>query len=201
MSLHPETVVIVICKAPEYGRVKTRLAREIGDDKALRVYALMTATLFTNLGSSVFYDICPCVDGNIHLIHAGTVEAIAQRGDALGERICNAIRDCSSYKKTIVIGSDTPNITSDIIHQAIHALDAADVVIGPSVDGGYYLIGMKQLDESIFDEIPWSTDAVFTATCSKLQAARCSFKVLPTLRDIDTLEDLQAVMPELLSEH
>jgi rSAM/selenodomain-associated transferase 1 len=199
MSKRRNAVVVVVCKAPERGRVKTRLAREIGDDKALRVYALMMAALFANLGTSSSYDVCPCVDGNINLVHAGTIDAIAQHGDSLGERICNAIRDCNAYEKKIVIGSDTPNITSDIIHHAVDALDTSDVVIGPAVDGGYYLIGMNELHESIFDGIPWSTDAVFIETCRRIESAGLTYDVLPEMRDIDTLEDLNAVMPELLS--
>lgn len=201
MSKSRQAVVVVVCKAPERGRVKTRLAREIGDDKALRMYALMMAALFANLGASSSYDVCPCVDGNINLVHAGTIDAIGQHGDSLGERICNAIRDCNAYEKKIVIGSDTPNITSDIVHQAIDALETSDVVIGPAVDGGYYLIGMNKLHESVFHDIPWSTDAVFAETCSRIESAGLTCYTLPAMRDIDTLEDLKAVMPELLSQH
>jgi rSAM/selenodomain-associated transferase 1 len=199
MSKRQDAVVVVVCKAPEPGRVKTRLAREIGDDKALRVYALMMAALFANLGASSIYDVCPCVDGNINLVHAGTVDAIKQHGLTLGDRLCNAILECGDYGKKIVIGSDTPNITSDIIHQAINALGSSDVVIGPAADGGYYLIGMNKLHESIFHDISWSTDAVFSETCRRIESAGLTYDVLPVMRDIDTLEDLNAVMPELLS--
>jgi rSAM/selenodomain-associated transferase 1 len=198
MSNQADAVVIVVCKAPERGRVKTRLAADIGDDNALRVYSLMMATLFANLELSRSYDVCACVHGNIQLVQAGTIDQITQYGETLGDRICNAVRDCDAYKKKIVIGSDTPKITSAMVHDAMHALDTADIVIGPAVDGGYYLIGMKQLHTQLFEGMPWSTDQIFTQTCAKMDAASLRYVVLPKLRDIDTIDDLKAVMPELL---
>lgn len=193
-------VVIVVCKAPEKGRVKTRLANDIGDDEAYRVYSMMMATLFANLAAGSGYDVCACVDGNIQLVQAGSIDPIAQHGETLGERILNAITDCSCYRTKLVIGSDTPNITSELIQRAIANLDTADIVIGPAQDGGYYLIGMKLVHETLFDDIAWSSEQVLEQTLARATSAGLSVVLLPVLRDIDTIDDLAAVMPELLSQ-
>jgi rSAM/selenodomain-associated transferase 1 len=200
MSPPHDAVVIVVCKAPERGRVKTRLAKDIGEERAYHVYSILMATLFANLSAGAGYDVCACVDGDIALVQAGTVDPIKQYGASLGERIINAIKDCSSYPVQIVIGSDTPNITVQIVQQAVTSLDAADVVIGPAHDGGYYLIGMKQLHEGLFEGISWSTEHVLEQTLERATSAGLSVVQLPALRDIDTVDDLTAVMPELLSQ-
>lgn len=197
MSQPHDAVVIVVCKAPERGRVKTRLAKDIGEERAYHVYSIMMATLFANLSAGSGYDVCACVDGNMSLVQAGTVDPIKQYGATLGERILNAIKDCALYPVKIVIGSDTPNITAQIVQQAITSLDASDVVIGPAHDGGYYLIGMKQLHEGLFEDISWSTEHVLGQTQDRARSAGLSVALLPIMRDIDTLEDLQVVMPEL----
>lgn len=197
MSQPHDAVVIVVCRAPERGRVKTRLAKDIGEERAYHVYSIMMATLFANLSRGSGYEVCACVDGNMTLVQAGTVGPIKQHGASLGERIINAMKDCSSYPVQIVIGSDTPNITAQIVQQAITGLDTADVVIGPAHDGGYYLIGMKQLHEGLFEGISWSTEQVLEQTLDRARSAGLSAALLPVMRDIDTLEDLQVVMPEL----
>lgn len=199
MDSRPDAVVIVVCKAPEKGRVKTRLAADIGEEQALFVYAMMMAAVFDNLAVCNDYDVCACVDGNIALVQAGSIEPVPQRGNDLGERICNAIEDCQDYAKTIVIGSDTPNITGTLINRACEQLDTTDIVIGPTVDGGYYLIGMKRLHTTLFSDIAWSTDQVCSQTLERARAADLTVSMLESMRDIDTLDDLQAVLPEILS--
>lgn len=200
MSLPHDAVVTVICKAPEKGRVKTRLAKDIGEERAYHVYSIMMATLFTNLAYGSGYEVCACVDGDIRRVQAGSIDPIVQHGNGLGERIMNAIKESSSYTKKIVIGSDTPNITGELIEQAITSLDTCDVVIGPAHDGGYYLIGMKQLHRGLFNGITWSSEHVLRQTLECAESTGLSVAMLPIMRDIDTVDDLAAVMPELLSQ-
>jgi len=188
-----------MCKAPVKGRVKTRLAQDIGDERALHVYSIMMATLFANLSAGTDYDVCACVDGDVRLVQAGTVKPMTQHGSSLGERIKNAVHECSRYDVKIVIGSDTPNITPQIINEGIMNLKHADLVIGPAQDGGYYLIGMKRLHETLFDGISWSTELVLQQTLERAQSSALSTVCLQTMRDIDTADDLRAVMPELVS--
>lgn len=93
--------------------------------------------------------------------------------------------------KVVVIGSDTPDLTESILLNSFALLDEADVVIGPALDGGYYLLGMKQMNRNLFTSIPWSTSTVLRDTLAAAEASDLSTKFLPKLRDIDTPEDLQ----------
>lgn len=120
----------------------------------------------------------------------------------LGDRLISSFKSsfAEGAAKVIVIGSDCPGITADLLTDAFKALDRADVVIGPAVDGGYYLLGMKRLHESLFSQIPWSTSSVHERTCAAAERERLSLISLQTLRDIDTEEDLPYFY-QLLSEN
>jgi hypothetical protein len=105
-----------------------------------------------------------------------------------------AIQDAlQDYDKVIVIGTDCPDYTCEYIEQAINLLDETDVVIGPAMDGGYVLIGMKKAYEFLFYDIPWSSNAVLETTIEKIKNHSLSYALLPSLRDIDTPDDLQYV--------
>ena len=95
------------------------------------------------------------------------------------------------FQKVVLIGSDCAQLTQAIIDQAFTALDDNDVVIGPSEDGGYYLLGMRRFFGDLFAGIEWSTPTVFEETVGRVQSQGCSLELLPTLNDIDTEEDLK----------
>ncbi len=92
--------------------------------------------------------------------------------------------------KAIIIGSDCPEINSPLIQNAFKDLHEFDAVIGPTPDGGYYLLGLKTLHHELFENIPWSTDQVFNKTIEKMQSLELRFKILDELSDLDTKEDL-----------
>lgn len=104
----------------------------------------------------------------------------------------NAFDSSFSYesRKVIIIGTDAPDISSEILQSSIDALDTSDIVIGPALDGGYYLLGMKQLHGHLFKDIEWSTGSVLQKTIEKAQAHHLTVQLLPSLTDIDTIEDL-----------
>ncbi len=109
----------------------------------------------------------------------------------LGDRIGAAFQTVFSKKeKVIIIGSDCPEISTEIIEEAFDKLDLADVVIGPTYDGGYYLIGMKKYHASLFEDIAWSTEQVLTQTKAKITQEGLLFTLLKTLSDLDYEEDL-----------
>ncbi len=123
-----------------------------------------------------------------------------QKGNNIGEKMCNAFKKVFSelipsgeegQQKAVLIGTDLPDISSKIITDAISALEDSDIVIGPSTDGGYYLIGMKKLYGELFTNIEWSTSTVFEKTLKKIKNLDLNFGVLPELTDIDTEEDLK----------
>ncbi|MBK6391116.1 MAG: TIGR04282 family arsenosugar biosynthesis glycosyltransferase [Saprospiraceae bacterium] len=198
-----EQALIIFIKNPVLGKVKTRLAASIGDVAALEIYKnLLDHTRIVTLG----------VDDTTRLLfYSDKVERHdlwpekkfsknLQTGADLGERMLNAFRLTPEYEKILIIGSDCPGITNDIIEQAYTALDFHDVVIGPSHDGGYYLLGMNTLIPELFQHIPWSTDQVLLETIKVLQHKRLLYKLLPTLRDVDTIEDWEAEKGKLLRE-
>lgn len=193
--------LIVFVKSPEIGRVKSRLAAEIGEEKARRLYVRFVEDLLDSLDKG---DYCLKI-----FFHPPDREALLskwlgrdrcyepQRGDDLGERMKRAFEKCFSegFEAAILIGCDIPDLTGEIIKEGFAALIASDVVIGPSYDGGYYLIGFQSgtfLPE-VFTGIPWGTGGVLKRTREILES-KGRLSLLPLWRDIDTYEDLNALI-------
>jgi hypothetical protein len=115
-----------------------------------------------------------------------------QMGDDLGARMVSAFNKAlgSPYRSVVIIGTDIPGINGQLLTSAVKSLQEHDVVLGPTVDGGYYLIGLRVPVPALFENMPWSTDQVYALTERKIQALGLSLAVLPTLRDLDTVADL-----------
>ena len=116
----------------------------------------------------------------------------SQKGDDLGERMKNAFKLVFSHgaEKAIIIGTDIPDLTNELIENAINKLDEKDLVIGPSPDGGYYLLGMKKYNPFLFEGITYSTNNVFGETIKIAEQNSLSYQILDSLLDIDTEEEL-----------
>lgn len=190
-----DKLLIVFAKNLVLGKVKTRLAQKIGDERALFVYEqLLRHTLKiskkTSSDKAVYYS--DCIETNIVKVDK-TFGMFLQVGATLGERMANAFRNSFSkgYKNVILIGSDCLEINESILNQAFEALKDNEMVIGPAVDGGYYLIGMKQLYIPVFRNKLWSTSSVLADTFNDILRLNLSLKLLPTLSDIDTEKDLE----------
>jgi len=117
-------------------------------------------------------------------------KSIQHPGD-LGQRMESAFQQAfeAGARKVVIIGSDCPELNGETLNQAFEALETADFVIGPVPDGGYYLIGMKQLETSVFREMEWSTEAVRAITTERILALGKTFTLLPMYGDVDTEED------------
>ncbi|MFT6747867.1 MAG: rSAM/selenodomain-associated transferase 1 [Glaciecola sp.] len=184
--------LVIFAKNPVLGKVKTRLAATVGNEKALEVYKELLSytcniSCKVNAEKTVFYS--DIIEESDLWDKAGFNQAI-QLGENLGQRMFTALKNTLKDNKVVIIGTDCKELTSDIVDQAFKALDFVDVVIGPALDGGYYLIGMKSLEENLFTDIPWSTSGVLEQTVSKMNKNQLSFLLLKTLSDIDTEEDL-----------
>ncbi len=180
-----------MCKAVERGRVKTRLAAEVGDDVALHVYEqLVSITLRVVCSGS--WTPTLAVDGDPATLPQHTAAVIRQRGDDLGDRILCALHDAADAERTVVLGTDAPLVTPSMIDEAFAALDAADVVLGPATDGGYWLIGFSAVLPELFRDMPWSTDRVLDVTQERCAALGLRVATVATLSDIDTAADLRA---------
>ena len=192
-------LIIVFVRTPELGKVKTRLAKTIGDQAALTIYKLLlkhTATVLHELSFDKVVYYSEKIDNN-DFWEASLFEKKLQKGADLGERMHHAFDTAfnKGYKKVLIIGSDLFDLTSSLITSAFEALETYDISIGPSLDGGYYLLGMKKLQPEVFKNKKWGTDSVLENTLQDLKKQK--IKLLKALNDIDTLEDLQQ-QPELL---
>lgn len=176
------------------GKVKTRLAATVGKEKALEIYHLLlrhTFDITCNLPVSryIFYeDFINEDDMWVKELYSSEL----QQGFDLGDRMNNAFEKVFSkgHTKVIIVGSDCFELSADHIAQAFDELDKNDAVIGPAVDGGYYLLGIKKLAPEIFLNIKWSTNSVFRNTLEKLSMLSYKCAVLQELTDVDEASDL-----------
>ncbi|MGH7889035.1 MAG: TIGR04282 family arsenosugar biosynthesis glycosyltransferase [Thermodesulfobacteriota bacterium] len=193
----PDCILLIFVKYPEPGKVKTRLAEDIGKEKAAEIYSWMAETVIRNASKSkdykttIFFD-PPEREIDVENWLNGSVRLLPQEGKSLGERMSNAFREVFSHGagKTIIIGTDCVEISDEIISQAFDVLDLVDVVLGPAEDGGYYLLGLKKPAPKIFDDIDWSTELVLNQTLRKIEEQGLRFVLLKKLRDIDTVNEL-----------
>ncbi|HRI62333.1 MAG TPA: TIGR04282 family arsenosugar biosynthesis glycosyltransferase [Saprospiraceae bacterium] len=193
------STLLIFIRNPQSGKVKTRLARTAGDAEALRIYHILlkktrAAALGVQAERWLFYS--DFINQNDEWPETDFSKKIQANGD-LGERMEQAFRQAfeAGAKKVVIIGSDCPELTGEILQRAFDKLDEADFVLGPASDGGYYLLGMKELEASVFHGIEWSTETVRARTLEKIQAAGKSCALLPVLSDVDTEEDWRSVQP------
>jgi len=196
-----KNALIIFTRNPELGKVKTRLAKSIGDESALAVYKYLLNHTEKEARSikakkTVYYSV------EIHhndIWGDNLYHKDLQQGNDLGERMLNAFKGQfeKGCENVIIIGSDLPRLSSEIVEKGFKVLQNHDVVMGPAQDGGYYLLGMRQLEEALFKNKSWSTKQLLEETISELINKNLSFSLLETLNDIDTFEDLKE-HPELL---
>lgn len=186
--------LIIFVKNPVAGQVKTRIARTVGDEKAVAVYRELlrhTQAITQPLPDRriVYYgDFINPDDG------WNGYEKQLQRSPAdLGERMLDAFRRefAAGAGRVVIIGSDCLALTSDHIRLAFDALSQTDIVIGPATDGGYYLLGMTQLHSFLFENMPWSQPELFQLTELAILQNGLTLKLLETLTDIDEWADYQ----------
>ena len=188
-------LLIIFARNPELGKIKTRLAKTLGDEMALAIYYKLLAhaqqiTHNLDYDKAVYYSSYADTEDNWdNRVYKKKV----QKGHDLGERMFNAIDDAlaAGYESVVLIGTDIYELTSEIIDNAFNKLTVHDVVIGPAKDGGYYLIGMKKPNSSIFKLSAWSTPGVFSETVKRIENADLSWAKTALLNDIDEPEDLR----------
>jgi len=192
--------LLIFIKNAEKGKVKTRLAKTVGDEKALEIYQALLAhtrqvALATPAHRLLFYSKY-IVDNDDWPREA--FQKYLQRGQNLGERMQNGFAQAlEQHDKAVIIGSDCASLTAGIVEEAFAKLDEHPYVIGPAMDGGYYLLGMRTHTPELFQDIAWSTAEVASATLAKIEALGKSCYQLPTLSDIDHWEDWECYGWEL----
>jgi hypothetical protein len=184
--------LLIFTRNPELGKVKTRLAKSIGDEKALVVYKdLLQHTLDVTMEIAcdkfVFYDTAIISDD----IWTNKFIKKIQQGEDLGIRMENAFLELfkMGYRKCVIVGSDLFDLKAQLIEDAFMKLSENDVVLGPAEDGGYYLLGLNQVHSAIFRNKNWGTETVFENTINDVKNLKVH--LLEMLNDIDTIEDLE----------
>lgn len=190
-----DSLLMVFVKNPMKGKVKTRLAKTLGDDKALEIYRILLDHTITiarrvNYDKAIFYS--DYID-ETDMWQKAKFSQYVQEGNDLGERMYNAFKYAFSkqYKSVVIIGSDCLDLNEHIISDAFDILKNSEVVIGPAKDGGYYLLGMQKLYKDLFINKHWSTENVLLDTLLDVSQLNISMKLLPTLSDIDEEKDLE----------
>jgi uncharacterized protein len=191
--------VLVFVRAPEAGRVKTRLASAIGAEAALRVYrrlaehTLREAAALAGEGVRVRVHHTPADAGDAvrAWLGAGPVYLPQAEGD-LGVRMEDAFARAfaDGAERVVIVGSDLPALSAALLRRALDLLDAHPAVIGPARDGGYYLLGLTAPVPGLFGGIAWSTPGVLSATLARFRAAGMDPVLLETLADVDEAADL-----------
>ena len=192
-----KTSIIIFLRYPKEGKVKTRLASSIGYTKATKIYKTIAEHTvdeikqIQNCNKYIFYS----VEDEKDLIKQWLGKRFFyshQEGTELGERMKNAFAKVFGHgaENVIIVGTDIPELSSAEITKAIKDLEKFDAVIGPSEDGGYYLLGMKKFNQKLFEDIEYSTDKVFDETIDRITKSGMSYNLLNSLDDIDTEKDL-----------
>ncbi len=194
-------LIIVFVRNPELGRVKTRLAKSIGDQAALEIYKILcthTASVVHKITADKLIFYSDKIQDNDVWTATNCKKQIQTKGD-LGQKMLDAFQYGFSlgYQKIIIIGSDLYSLRQKHIESAFEQLENYDVVIGPALDGGYYLLGLNFMIPKIFKQKQWSTSSVLKETLFDLK--EFSVNLLEPLNDIDTYEDLKKE-PQLLKQ-
>jgi len=187
-----KNALIIFAKNPIKGKVKSRLAKTIGKDKAFKVYTKLLSLTYNhtkNLKPDKYLYLTKSIDDS--LFDTSYVKKL-QEGSNLGKRMLNSFKELfdSDYKKIVLVGTDIPSLTEKIIKESFEKLNTFDIVIGPSKDGGYYLIGLKKpLD--LFSGMTWGNKHVLHETIKRIKEYNKSYCLIKELIDIDDEKDLE----------
>ncbi len=188
--------LVIFLKAPRVGTVKTRLAAELGAEAACAAYRQLVEQLLANLDGLRNVELCfTPADASAEMEiqpwqHADWTLRPQSEGD-LGGRMAAAFAAAfaEGCNRVVLIGSDCPDVSVTDIENAWTALDTNDAVLGPARDGGYWLIGLNRPQSALFENVPWSTNAVFTETIRRAESLRLRVHCLRELEDVDTAAD------------
>jgi len=199
-----KNALIIFAKTPIPNFSKTRLINPFTLKQAAEFYSASLKDIFNTMHNTSDFNLWIAIapenfDKNLFPLNIDSINYFFQTGDDLGIRMLNAFDELfeQGYKKTAIIGSDFPHISIEVIKQTFNKLDRYDCVLGPAVDGGYYLIGLKKCYESIFKDIDWSTEKVFQQTTDKAQQNNISVKNLKVGYDVDTVNEVKQLYLDL----
>ena len=194
MTILSSTALVIFVRNPVLGQVKTRLAKDIGNERALAIYLQLlqhTLEITRDLSFRKFiYYADEVSDYDLWSVPGSTKRK--QNGNDLGERMLNSFKELfdQGFTQIMIIGSDCLQLQTEHLQEAVVLLVSNSAVIGPASDGGYYLLGLTKLYPDLFVNKPWSTDQVFAKTIDDFNNQGISFALLEELSDIDDITDL-----------
>ena len=194
------TALIIFAKAPIPGEVKTRLCPPLDPDEAASLHGTLVLDAIERTkglqGTTLYVAGAPDLNHPFFKVLEGRYGAklLPQSGPDLGSRMRQAMQDAfdQGAQEVILTGTDLPTLPRAHLVEALTLIKRLDVVLGPTADGGYYLIGLRKMIPDLFQGIAWSTATVFAETKKKIEAAGLSLGLLPECRDLDQLDDLKA---------
>jgi len=208
-----DDALVLFAKAPIPGQVKTRLCPPLTGDEAASLHGSFVLDALERSGQAAirgvakhalrfdrFLACSPSADHVFFKIleERNDVRLIDQVGDDLGARMEHALAEMFriGYQRAVIVGTDLPALPESVYEEAFSLLARHDLVLGPSLDGGYYLIGLSRTAPELFRHIPWSTPDVLSRTQTKAHALGLTAALLPQQRDIDTIDDVLALIQE-----
>jgi rSAM/selenodomain-associated transferase 1 len=196
--MKPRQALILMAKAPIPHMVKTRLKEHLPDEVRLRLYLDMLESAVERFGS------IPDVDTHLSFAPAREeayfrkfgLRIFPQSGGDIGLRMHHALTHLlfQGYRKVVLVGVDIPGLDSRIVLYAMDLLDSHDIVFGPAVDGGYYLVGLKKPAPQVFESIEWSTRKTLAQSKARARERGLTIALTETLSDVDTIDDVRAFL-------
>jgi rSAM/selenodomain-associated transferase 1 len=204
-----ESALVIFAKAPIPGEVKTRLCPPLTPDEAATLHGSFVLDMLERTKLAVaklqlpFHRYLACAPSS-ELVFFKIMEErqgvrlLDQVGESLGQRMHHTFVDlfAKGYKQVIIVGTDVPTLPLSVYQEALALLGLSDVVLGPALDGGYYLIGLTKPAEQLFTGVPWSTDQVLAVTQQNAKALGLSVELTTAWRDVDTIADLQSLITD-----
>ncbi len=195
----PQQAIIVFAREPQQGRVKTRMLKSL--------QAVFVTDLYKTFIEDVLEQVTAVEPADKFLYYAHDRDEVpflnqfadrltirAQQGQTLGDRMHHAFSEVAAqgYKRAVIIGTDCIEISRQDLADALETLTTAQCCLGPSTDGGYYLIGLQQSHPAIFEGVEWGTETVFDTSVANIRRLGLSLTILPTKEDMDTIESLKS---------
>lgn len=207
--LMSHAALVIFAKAPIPGEVKTRLCPPLTPDEAATLHGSFVLDMLERTTLAVatlplpFHRYLACAPSSALTFfkvmeERQGVRLLDQVGEDLGQRMHRTFVDlfAKGYKQVIIVGTDVPTLPLSVYQEAFTILGRSDMVLGPALDGGYYLIGLTQPAETLFAGVPWSTDQVLAATQQQAKTLGLSVGLTTPWRDVDTIADLQSLITE-----
>ncbi len=197
-------LIVVVAKAPQVGKVKTRLCPPLTPAQAALLYTgflLDTVALALQVPEVEVKAVCPSSQDAAELrnLLPESVGYIVQREAGLSAALTEAFEVglALGYSKVLCISSDNPTLPVQYLEKALNVLEANELALGPTEDGGYYLIGAKQVYPFLFQEMIWSTDKVLAETMTRAEQLKLRVQILPAWYDLDTIQELDRFVQEI----